>query len=344
MRSKVLPALSFFVPTLLGLGVSAVLLVDYLGSSSVFCADGSGCEAVRRTSLAAPFGVPTPLTGLFGFGLLGALFLARGGRARAAHCAIGLLGAMVGLALIAVQVAIGHACLYCFAADLSACALGVAALWRFRNGWDLGARILVRTATGAVLALTPTVVMGLGFSAQRRVPRVIESEILSTPKGFATVVEFVDFECPYCRMEQDELAPMLDAEKGRVHIVRKLVPLVRLHPHAMDAARAACCAEILGKGDAMAAALFRAPIEQLTSVGCEKIAMALGLDEARYTSCIADPKTDERIAADRRVFDRAASKGDGLPLLWIGDKKIMGAEDASALRHALDVAIAKAGS
>jgi hypothetical protein len=33
-----------------------------------------------------------------------------------------------------------------------------------------------------------------------------------------------------------------------------------------------------------------------------------------------------------------------LPLLWIGDKKIMGAEEPSALRRALDAAIAKAGS
>ena len=94
----------------------------------------------------------------------------------------------------------------------------------------------------------------------------------------------------------------------------------------------------------MAEALFRAPVEELTVSGCEKMAKDLGLDTDRYEACLSDPKTTERIAMDRQDFDRAASKGDGLPLLWIGEKKIMGLQGAGALRLALDEAIAKTGS
>jgi predicted DsbA family dithiol-disulfide isomerase len=137
---------------------------------------------------------------------------------------------------------------------------------------------------------------------------------------------------------------MLESSKDHVRVVRKLVPLTRIHEHALDAARAACCADLLGKGDAMADALFRAPVEELTPEGCQKIAVALGLDAASYAACLADPKTAERLASDRQVFERAASKGDGLPLLWIGERKIMGVREASELRRALDEAIAKAGS
>jgi uncharacterized membrane protein/predicted DsbA family dithiol-disulfide isomerase len=343
MRSKILPAIALFLPTLAGLGVSAILLVDYVRASPVFCAEGGGCQAVRQTPLAMPFGVPMPMVGLIGFACLGGLCVSRGKRVRAVHCAIGLFATSVAVGLIAAQLWMGDVCVYCMTADISACAVGAAAFWRFRGRWDMDVSMAVRIAAGAVLVLTPTVLLVLGFLWKAGVPSVIAREMRRTPKGLATVVEFVDFECPYCRMEQDELKPMLEAEKRRVHVVRKLVPLARIHPHAMDAARAACCGEALGMGDAMADALFRAPVEKLTRAGCEKIAKDLGLDEARFASCIADPNTDARIAADRRTFDGAASKGDGLPLLWIGDKKVMGAEEPSALRRALDEAIAKTG-
>jgi uncharacterized membrane protein len=344
MRSKLIHTVSLFLPTLIGLGVSAALLVDYARSSPVFCAEGGGCEAVRRTALAAPFGVPTPLLGVLGFALLGVLLLARGSSVRAAHGVVGFLGAAVGLGLIGAQVSRGKLCPYCMIVDVSACAVGAAAAWRRRGGWDMEGDAGVRVAAAVLLVLTPGALVAFGLLAKTPIPPVIASEMLGTPKGIATVVEFVDFECPYCRQEQEDLAPMLEAEKAHVHVVRKLVPLTRIHAHALDAARAACCAEVLGKGDAMAEALFRAPIEELTGAGCEKIATELGLDKADYLACISNPKTDERIATDRRAFDHAAAKGDGLPLLWIGEKKIMGAEEPSALRHALTVAIAKAGS
>jgi uncharacterized membrane protein/protein-disulfide isomerase len=344
MRSKLLAAGSLFLPTLVGLGGSAALLVDSLRISPVFCAEDGGCEAVRHTPFAAPFGVPMPTFGVLGFALLGGLFFARGKRVRAAHAAIGLVGAAFGLVLIGAQVRMGHVCPYCMSVDVSACLVAVAAVWRFRGSWDVDGTRALRATAGALLVALPGALVGFGLLARARLPPVIASEMQATPKGRATVVEFVDFECPYCRMEQDDLAPLLEAEKARVHVVRKLVPLTRIHPHAMDAARAACCAEALGKGDAMADALFRVPVEELTSAGCAKIATTLGLDEADYVACISDPKTDERIATDRRAFDRAAAKGDGLPLLWIGEKKIMGAEEPDALRRALDAAIAKAGS
>jgi protein-disulfide isomerase len=229
-------------------------------------------------------------------------------------------------------------------ADLSACAAGAVAIWRTRKELDFDVKLGARAAVVAGLVAPAALVMALGLTAKVRLPPVIAEEIGRAPKGMATVVEFVDFECPFCRDEYADLAPMLAAEKSRVHVVRKLVPLTRIHPHAMDAARAACCADLMGKGDAMADALFQTPVEDLTREGCEKIAAELGLDPARYAACVDDPKTNDLIASDRQVFDSAASKGDGLPLLWIGERKVMGLRDAQELREALDKAITKAGS
>jgi uncharacterized membrane protein len=331
-------------PVLVGLSASAALLVDYARTSPVFCAEGGGCEAVKHTTLASPFGLPMPLFGVAGFALLALLVLLPGHTPRALHCVAALFGASIGAGLIAAQIAIGQYCIYCMATDVSALTVAVVAVWRYRGEWDLDVRPLALGGVATGLALVPAAILALGFTAKTRLPETIAHEIERAPKGKATVIEFVDFECPFCRDEYAELSPMLDATKEKLHVVRKLVPLTRIHPHALDAAKAACCGEMLGKGDAMADALFRAPVDDLTPTGCEKIASELGLDPAQYAACVSDPKTADRLASDRQDFDHAAAKGDGLPLLWIGEKKMMGAQDAEALEHALHEAIAKAGS
>jgi protein-disulfide isomerase/uncharacterized membrane protein len=344
MRSKVLLASALVLPVLVGLTASAALLADYVRPAAIFCAEGGGCEAVKHTVLATPYGVPMPAFGVLGFAVLAVLILSRGPRARTLHRVVSIAGAIVGAGLIATQLAIGQICPWCIATDLSACVACGIAIWRSKAGWDLEGAPAFRAGVAASLAAVPCAVLAFGLMAKVHLPDVIAEEMSKAPKGQATVVEFVDFECPFCRDEYEDLAPMLASVKDRVRVVRRLVPLTRIHEHALEAARAACCGDRLGKGDAMADALFHAPVEDLTPEGCQRIASALGLDPASYAACLADPKTAERLASDRQVFERAAAKGDGLPLLWIGERKIMGVREASELRRALDEAIAKAGS
>jgi|HubBroStandDraft_2_1064218.scaffolds.fasta_scaffold94853_1 uncharacterized membrane protein len=344
MRSKLLRLVALVLPVLAGLLASAALLVDYLRPAPFFCAEGGGCDAVKHTPLASPYGVPMPAFGVLGFAVLAALLLFRGPRMRTLHRIASIAGAIVGAGLIFSQLAIGQICLYCMVVDVSACIACGVAIWRSKGQWDLDGPGTVRGGIAAALGVLPAAVLVLGLTAKVHLPEVIAEEMSRAPRGQATVIEFVDFECPFCRDEYDDLSPMLTAAGDRVRVVRKLVPLTKIHPHALEAARAACCADLQGKGDAMADALFHAPVEDLTPEGCRKIASALGLDPAGYAACLADPKTTERIALDRQVFDRAASKGDGLPLLWIGERKIMGLREPGELQHALDQAIAKAGS
>jgi protein-disulfide isomerase len=172
-------------------------------------------------------------------------------------------------------------------------------------------------------------------------PEVIRDEIVRTPPGKLTVVDFVDFECPYCRMTHAALEPLLEARAGQVRVVRRQVPLP-MHPHAHDAARAACCGEEQGKGEAMTNALFSAPVEELTPEGCEKLARSAGLSIDPYRACVADPKTDQRIEADRATF-RAAG-GYALPTIWIGVQELVGAQPADALQKVIDAARTRVGS
>ena len=156
--------------------------------------------------------------------------------------------------------------------------------------------------------------------------------------GHVTIVEFVDFECPFCR----KLAPKLDAaiDQARqaqvpVRVVRKMVPLDQ-HKHAKAAALAWCCADAQGRGDAMAQELFAAAPDALTPEGCEQLAVKVGCDRDRYRATLADPQLSERIEGD--IADAKAANVRGFLTVFIGTQgRLSGANHEPAdLRLAID--------
>ena len=106
-----------------------------------------------------------------------------------------------------------------------------------------------------------------------------------------------------------------------MHVVRKMKPLP-MHPGALPAALAWCCADLQGKGDAMASALFAADPGELTPAGCEQIAAHVGCDLARYRRDLASPEVAAHLAAD--LADAKAAGVHALPTLYIGADRVDG--------------------
>jgi protein-disulfide isomerase len=347
MRSeRTVGALGFvasLVPALAGLVASAMLVVDYVRPAPVFCVEGGGCEALRHTLIAAPLGVPLPFFGVAGFLAIGVASLLGGPRARVAQLALSACAGLVGATLLTVQVLLGRFCPYCCVADASGVVAAVVAAGRLRLAPASTAPRALSYAGGAALLLALLAPLLVGFRATPAppVPQTIREEMERTPRGEVTVVDFVDFECPFCRMTHAELEPILQQHPDRVRLVRRQVPLL-VHPHARDAARAACCGERFGKGDTMANALFTAPVDALTPDGCERIAQSIGIALGPYRACVADPATDARIDADRAVFKD--SGGLALPTIWINGEELVGAQSRETLEKAIEGALARAGS
>ncbi|HEY2368475.1 MAG TPA: thioredoxin domain-containing protein, partial [Polyangiaceae bacterium] len=174
------------------------------------------------------------------------------------------------------------------------------------------------------------------------VPEVVAAEMAKTPPGQVTIVDFVDFECPFCRQTAADFEPTLAKYPGKYRLVRKQMPLTRIHPHSAAAARAACCGETFRKGDEMAAKLFSAPVDQLDDDGCAKIAESLGIDADAFKACMTDPNTQKKIDADAAEFK--AARGHALPTIWIGGEVIEGAQGPEKLQKAMDKAISELGS
>jgi len=318
---------------------SAILLVDYVRPAPVFCEAGGGCAKMRATAFARPFGIPLPALGLLGVLAIGFAALLPGVKARAVQLAFSAIGGLFAAVLLVVQVRMHALCPFCAIVDGASLILAGLAFARWQNDWDPPAKRSILGASVGAFVVAIVVPLAVGFS--RRVysgdlPPTIAHEIGLSKGDKVTVVDFVDFECPFCRITHAELAPLLAARKDKVRVARKHVPL-RMHPHAMDAAKAGCCGEALGKGDEMADALFTAPVSELTPEGCEKLAQQHGLDLEQFRRCVSDPRTADRIEQDKASFK--AAKGHGLPTIWVDDTKLEGAQEKADLEAALDGAI-----
>ncbi len=117
--------------------------------------------------------------------------------------------------------------------------------------------------------------------------------------GKINVVEFADYECPYCRRLHPELKAVIDSYPGQVNFTRLNLPL-KSHEFAHGAARAQVCARAQGKGDEMADRLFSA--EDLRPSSNRALAQELGVELTAYDHCISSGAADKIIEAESKIL------------------------------------------
>jgi protein-disulfide isomerase len=169
-------------------------------------------------------------------------------------------------------------------------------------------------------------------------PPVVRDELARAPRGAITVLYFTDFQCPFCRRTHAALAPLVAASQGRVRLVLRHVPLP-MHPDARPAARAAVCAESLAARDELVSALVNAA--DLGEQACEALAVARGAEREAWRRCVAASATEARIDRDVAMFDEL--RGDGVPLLYVGEARLEGEQTRATLEAALDEAARSSG-
>lgn len=156
-----------------------------------------------------------------------------------------------------------------------------------------------------------------------------------------TVVEFSDYQCPYCRVfsEQTEAQFITEfVDTGKVRYVYRDLPLPQ-HQNAFRAASAAACASAQGKFWEYHKLLFRAQDDwvnlsaQAAQDRFADYASQLGLDGAALTTCVASGTNDEAIRADTNAG--YALKIEGTPSFFINGYRYDAALPIEALRAIL---------
>ena len=150
-----------------------------------------------------------------------------------------------------------------------------------------------------------------------------------------TVVEFSDFQCPFCARALPVVQQVLDLYPEEVRIVFKHLPLP-IHPRARDAALAAEAAREQGKFWEMHDLLFRNPasLEREALVG---YAGQLGLDTARFEADMDSAGIAARV--DRDIAEAARVDANGTPTFYVNGKRLRSYQ-LNAFRQAIERSLA----
>ncbi len=150
--------------------------------------------------------------------------------------------------------------------------------------------------------------------------------------AWVTIVEFSDFECPYCGKAAPTVAQVLAAYPLDVRLSYRYFPLA-MHPHAMPAAVAAECARAQGKFWEMHDQLF-AHQEHLEATDLPNYATAIGLDLAAWEACRLTPAPVARVLADQALGLQMGVKGT--PTFVFNGEPLVGALPYTMFTEAVD--------
>lgn len=128
-------------------------------------------------------------------------------------------------------------------------------------------------------------------------------EIVGDPAAPVRVIEFVDFECPFCRQATLRLNDLLARFPDKLAVSYRNYPLTSIHPDAQAAAVAAVCAAQQGRFKAMHDALYEGQ-ERLPAGKWVQFAVEAGVaDTAQFGQCLGDASALAKVKADRALGD-----------------------------------------
>ena len=147
-----------------------------------------------------------------------------------------------------------------------------------------------------------------------------------------TIVEFSDFQCPFCLNAFPTVQQVLATYGDRIHFVYRHYPLAN-HPRARPAAEASACANEQGKFWEFHDRLFSNQ-QSLEDADLKQHAAQLGMDAAQFNTCYDSRKYSADVDADIRVGDEAGVSGT--PAFFINGRMLSGAQPFEAFKQIID--------
>jgi protein-disulfide isomerase len=172
------------------------------------------------------------------------------------------------------------------------------------------------------------------FDPPRRQVEVAATDpSLGDPSAPVTIIEFSDFQCPFCQSVSPTLKAVREKYGDKVRVVWKDFPLTQIHPEAFKAGEAAHCAGDQGKFWEYHDVLF-ANQQALQSDSLKKYAADLGLDAAAFDSCLETSKYGERV---RSGVEQGSRLGvNSTPTIYINGRMLSGAQPIETFSTLID--------
>jgi protein-disulfide isomerase len=155
-----------------------------------------------------------------------------------------------------------------------------------------------------------------------------------------TLVEFTDYQCPFCKRHFDEVLPKIRSTYGdRIRYVTFNFPVTKIHPFAQKAAEAAECANEQGSFWIYHDYVFRHQ-SKLDVASLKRYARAVGLDRRRFDRCLESGASADQVAKD--VAAGTSYGVTGTPAFFINGTRYGGAAPWEQFKSRIDQAFAAA--
>jgi protein-disulfide isomerase len=146
------------------------------------------------------------------------------------------------------------------------------------------------------------------------------------------MIEFSDFQCPYCLRAYATVNQVLANYGDRIYFVYRHYPLPN-HPQARPAAEASACAAEQGKFWQYHDRLFASPTK-LAAADLKQHAADLGLDATKFNTCVDARTFKAQVDADVKDGDEAGV--NGTPAFFINGRMLSGAMPYEAFKRIID--------
>jgi protein-disulfide isomerase len=162
--------------------------------------------------------------------------------------------------------------------------------------------------------------------------------IKGAPNALITMVEFSEFQCPFCKKLIPTIEQLMKDYDGKIRLVFKQNPLP-FHKDAQPAAMASLCAKEQGKFWEMHDKLFEGQ-PALDSATLEKYAGEIGVDAGKWKACMGENRYNAQILADQDMAGKVTARGT--PNVFINGRKMTGAKPIDEFKAIIDEELKKA--
>jgi protein-disulfide isomerase len=194
-------------------------------------------------------------------------------------------------------------------------------------------RDTVRRELIAELRKTGPDVRVLIDAPRRKVEIEASDPSLGRASAPVTLIEFSDFQCPFCQRVAPTLKKLRETYGDKVRIVWKDFPLTQIHPQAFKAGEAAHCAGDQGKYWEYHDRLF-ANQQQLLPEDLKKHAAEIGLDATAFAACFDSSKYGERVR--NGVAEGTRLGVNSTPTVYINGRMLSGAQPYETFVSVID--------
>src|SRR5262249_40324452 len=156
-----------------------------------------------------------------------------------------------------------------------------------------------------------------------------------------TIIEFSDFQCPFCSKAYPIIKEVLAKYPGKVKLAFRDFPLRQLHPEAQSAAEAARCAGDQGKFWEYHDALFANP-EMLNREALVARAQVLKLDVSVFESCLASGRFKAAIEED--IQAGTVARVNGTPAFFVNGIPLSGAQSLAVFEKTINEELLRIGA